>query len=186
MSFRKSSLLGLRKSSPETPERQGSFRGIKKYQTIFRNIRNGSTMILPGSWDRHMGQNCAWNPLETLPDAKTAMKKLKIPNSVENLENHRFSTFPLFPGVGGAIATPHSLSTPSVEVYCIPLGETLTTTWQQGADASQNKVWCLNQRLQEGNLSPPTLIRLRGGGIICLAKKSLKIITREELEGICL
>ena len=62
-------------------------------------VRNGSRKMISGSREVRKGQNCAADPLEALPDPKTAIKISKMNKNVENLENGGISVFFLLPGV---------------------------------------------------------------------------------------
>ena len=70
---------------------------------------NGSKKVSLGSGDAHIGQNCAPNAMECLPDPKTSIKNSKKAKKVKNPENPGFPVFsyrsllvPIEPGVGSA------------------------------------------------------------------------------------
>ena len=77
-------------------EKTGNYKGQKseKYQTM---LLNESRKLFPGSRDFGVDQNAAANPMECLPDPKTAIKNQKIARTPENLENWDFpANFELF------------------------------------------------------------------------------------------
>ena len=70
---------------------------------------NGLEKVGLGSGDTHIGQNCAPNAMECLPDPKTAQKNSKNVENPENPKNPGFSYFPIGP-------------------YRVPIG-TLSAVW---------------------------------------------------------